>query len=474
MIRFHLKDIISGTGGSLISSAVGPELFTGVSIDSRTVKPGEIFFALRGEFHDGHDHLREAWERGAVLTVVDRNAAVKEKKLAPAPMIVVEDTLKALQSMASYWRGRHTLPVLAVVGSVGKTTTKEMMASILSTTGPCMKNPGNFNNHIGLPLSLLELADYHHYAILEIGANLPGEIQYLTSLLKPVGAVITRIGWAHLEGFKTTENLVAEKGSVLEEIPESGWCAINADDPNQFDFPKRAACDVITYGIGSGDVTAEGIILSEEATSFVLILPSGKVRIQLRAFGRHFVENALAAVAATLPLQVSVEHMVTGLSTWRPADGRGEISSPLPGVHFIDDTYNANPLSVQAALVSLAQLNHEGFTVAVLGEMKELGDYFKEGHIQVGSDVARLGIDCLIAVGPAAHLIARGALEGGMDPAKITECENNDEVVRALEPLIMEGVWVLFKGSRAAKMEQIMEPFHGDSAKAIQESANKG
>jgi UDP-N-acetylmuramoyl-tripeptide--D-alanyl-D-alanine ligase len=153
--RFHLKDIL---GGSLISSAVGPERFTGVSIDSRTIQPGEVFFALKGAFHDGHDHLREAWERGGALIVVNRNASVEVEKLAPAPMVVVEDTVKALQSLASYWRDRHSLTVLAVAGSVGKTTTKEMMASILATTGPCLKNPGNFNNHIGLPLSMLELA----------------------------------------------------------------------------------------------------------------------------------------------------------------------------------------------------------------------------------------------------------------------------------------------------------------------------
>ncbi|MCJ7498872.1 UDP-N-acetylmuramoyl-tripeptide--D-alanyl-D-alanine ligase [bacterium] len=459
MIQFHLKDILGGTGGSLISSAVGAQLFTGVSIDSRTVKAGEVFFALRGEFHDGHDHLREAAGKGAALTVIDRKAASDKVKLAPVPVIVVEDTLKALQSLASYWRDRHTLPVLAVVGSVGKTTTKEMMASILSTTGPCLKTSGNFNNQVGLPLSLLELADYHKYAVLEIGANLPGEVRYLTSLLKPVAAVITRIGWAHLEGFKSSESLVAEKRSVLEEIPASGWCALNADDPNQAGFHKNVACDVITYGIGSGDVTAEGIILSEEETSFILTLPSGKERVNLRGFGRHFVENALAAVASTLPLKVSVEKMVAGLSAWRPADGRGEISSPFPGVHFIDDTYNANPLSVQAALASLAQFNQVGVTVAVLGEMKELGDFFEAGHTLAGSDAARLGIDYLIAVGPAAHLIAEGARAGGMDLSRITECGDNDEAALSIEPLLTDGVWVLFKGSRAAKMEQILEHF---------------
>jgi UDP-N-acetylmuramoyl-tripeptide--D-alanyl-D-alanine ligase len=465
LIQFHLKDILSGTGGSLISSAVGAQLFTGVSIDSRTVKAGEVFFALRGEFHDGHHHLREAAGKGAALVVIDSDAAAEKVELAPVPLIVVEDTLKALQSLASYWRDRHSLPVLAVVGSVGKTTTKEMMASILSTTGPCLKTEGNLNNQVGLPLTLLELADYHSHAVLEIGANIPGEVRYLASLLKPVAAVLTRIGWAHLEGFKSNESLVAEKRSVLEELPASGWCAINADDPNQAGFHKGTACDVITYGIRSGDVTAEGIILSENETSFILTLPSGKERVNLRGLGRHFVENALAAVASILPLQVSVEQIVAGLSAWRPAGGRGEINSPLPGVHFIDDTYNANPLSVQAALAGLAQLSHLGVTVAVLGEMKELGEFFEEGHIQAGSDAARMGIDYLITVGSPASLIAKGAREGGMDPARIIECGNNDEAARYLEPLITEGVWVLFKGSRAAKMEQVMASF-GEPASA--------
>ena len=466
MIRFHLKDILRGTGGSLLSSAVGPELFTGVSIDSRTVRPGEVFIALRGAVHDGHAHLHEAWEHGAALTVVDREASAENTDLAPAPMIVVEDTLKALQSLASYWRDRHALPVLAVVGSVGKTTTKDMIASILSTAGPCLKNPGNFNNHVGLPLSLLELADYHSFAVLEIGANLPGEIRYLTSILNPAAAVLTRIGWAHLEGFKTLEQIVTEKGSVLEKLPESGWCAINADDPNQSDFRALAPCEVITYGIGSGDVTAEGIILSERETSFILVLPSGRERVHLKAFGRHFVENALAAVAATLPLQITDEQVVSGLNSWRPAEGRGKITSPFPGVHFINDAYNANPLSVRAALESLSQFSHEGITVAVLGEMKELGDFTEEGHIQAGSDAARLGIDYLITVGLSAGLIARGARENGMDPSKIKECEDSNEAIRSLEPLLIKGVWVLFKGSRAAKMEQILESFGQNKARA--------
>jgi len=430
------------------------------------VKPGEVFIALRGTIHDGHDHLREACEHGAALVVVDRSASAEGTAVAPAPLIVVEDTLKALQSLASYWRRKHRLPVIAVVGSVGKTTTKDMITSILSTEGPCLKNPGNFNNHIGLPLSLLELADYHRYAVLEIGANYPGEIRHLASILDPAAAVLTRIGWAHLEGFKTLDQLVAEKSSVLEKLPETGWCAINADDPNQEGSGGKAACKVITYGIGTGDVSAEDITLAQGETSFVLVLPSARERIRLKASGMHFVENALAAAAAILPFQLPPEQVAGGLASWKPAEGRGELLSPLPGVHFIDDAYNANPLSVRAALENLARFSQEGITVAVLGEMKELGDFSEEGHIRVGSDTARMGIDYLVAVGPSAALIARGARESGMDSSRIRVCEDSEEAVLSLEPLLIEGVWVLFKGSRAAKMEQIMEPFRQSRARA--------
>lgn len=466
MIRYHLKDILSGTGGSLITSAVGPELFTGISIDSRTVKAGEVFFALRGDVHDGHDHLREAWDRGAALAVIDDQGIEGELKLAPIPVVVVPDTTKALQSMAAWWRSRHDLPVIGVVGSVGKTTTKEMAASILSTAGPCLKNPGNYNNHIGLPLSILQLTDYHRYGIFEIGANIPGEIGYLSSLLAPSAAVITRIGWAHLEGFGSLEKLVAEKGSILDKLPASGWCAINADDTNQADFKNIAVCEVIRYGVGSGDVSAEGIVLAGEETSFTITLPTGKGRVHLKAFGEHYVENALAAAAVTLPLDIPVEQLVAGLGSWRPADGRGEIISPVPDVHFIDDTYNANPLSVRAALKSLAHLSQEGVTVAVLGEMKELGEHFESGHRQVGVDAARFGIDYLIAVGHGSRLTADGAREEGMGPDRVIECPGNDEAVKALGSLLTRGVWVLFKGSRAAQIEQIIKPFMSDRAMA--------
>lgn len=465
MIRFHLKQILEGTGGTLISNAEGDQLFTGISIDSRTIAPGEVFFALRGEDHDGHDYLREAWKSGCGLAVVDKEMPADAGKLPPLPLVVVDDTISSLQSLASYWRGCHPIPLIAVVGSVGKTTTKEMVAGILSMDGPCLKNPGNLNNHIGLPLSLLGLVDFHKHAVLELGANIPGEIDILSTISDPRAAAITRLGWAHLEGFGDPESLVREKGAVLDHLPASGWCVLNTGDGMFETLKKRAPCRVIGYGLASGDVTASEISLGSE-TTFIIETPSGKERVHLKAFGRHFVENALAAVAVTLPLGFGLEQIIGGLDTWRAQEGRGGVLNPRPGVHFIDDTYNANPLSVETALENLAFLKPKGVTVAVLGEMKELGDYHREGHVLVGRRAAELGIDYLLAVGSEAGLMCQGALEAGMNPEGIVQCSDDESAADALDGLLVPGVWVLFKGSRAARIEEVLERFVDERAPA--------
>ncbi|UCF30111.1 MAG: UDP-N-acetylmuramoyl-tripeptide--D-alanyl-D-alanine ligase [bacterium] len=456
MIRFRMEDILQGTGGTLISSAEGGRSFEGISTDSRTIGPGHVFIAIRGQSHDGHDYLRDAWKKGAGLAIVDRKAPARGSSLPPIPLVVVDDTVRALQALASYWRMRHPIPLVAVVGSVGKTTTKEMTASILSAGGPCLKNPGNLNNYIGLPLSLLDLEDHHRCAVLEMGANIPGEIAMLSGIAAPQAAVITRLGWAHLEGFGDPDSLVKEKGSVLDSLPASGWCALNTGDQYFDRLRSRTRCRLVTYGLDDGEVTASEIALGEN-TSFVLETPMGRERIHLKGFGGHFVENALAAVAVTLPLDISLEQVASGLDGWQPQEMRGGIISPKPGIFFIDDTYNANPLSVGTALENLALQRREGVTIAVLGEMKELGDYYREGHSLVGRRVAELGIDFLIAVGAASELMGKGAKESGMDPERIILCLEEDTAVEALSGLMTEGVWVLFKGSRAARIEKILE-----------------
>jgi len=465
-MRYHLPDIIQGSKGTLVTSAEGPEWFTGISIDSRTVKPGEVFFALRGPSHDGHDHIREAWEKGAAMAVVDSRSPLLAGKLAPIPTLFVEDTGKALWDLSGYWRSRHQVTALAVVGSVGKTTTREMMALIISRIGPCLRNPGNYNNQIGLPLTLLALDEKDRYAVLEIGANMPGEVRQLGSLIQPQGAVVTRIGWAHLEGFGTPEKLAAEKMSIIEELPESGWCALNADDPNQKAYRDQAPCRVVTYGFGKAEVTARGIDYNGPETAFTLVTEQGEREIRLKAPGKHSVENALAAVAGCLPLGITLEEITAGLTEWTAFEKRGTVLTPMPGVYFIDDTYNANPLSVQAALDGLLQSGREGVTVAVLGEMKELGEFDHEGHLMIGRASAEAGVDYLVPVGERAGLIARGALDAGMDPSKVKVCATEGEAIAALDSILTRGTWVLFKGSRAARVEKIMEAFlHGSPAR---------
>jgi UDP-N-acetylmuramoyl-tripeptide--D-alanyl-D-alanine ligase len=457
VIRFHVREILKFTGGTLISNAEGPELYTGISIDSRTITPGEVFFAIRGENHDGHDFIKQAWKAGAALAVVDRHLPARSQMLAPIPFMVVDDTIKALQAFAENWRKRHAVQCIAVVGSVGKTTTKEMVASILSLEGPCLKNSGNFNNYIGLPLSVLELSDYHRFAVLEMGANMRGEIKLLTNICRPQAAILTRIGWAHLEGFGTPENLLEEKGSVLVELPASGWCVLNSDDEYFEQLSSMAPCRVITYGFGKAEVRATDISLSSTETAFVVETPLGSERIHLKAFGRHFIENALAAIAALIPLEITMEQMVSGLNAWRPASQRGGVILSRPGVYFIDESYNANPLSVDAALVNLSTLRNESMIVAVLGEMKELGEFEEEGHLLIGRRAAELGIDYLVAVGKRASTISKGAIGAGMNPSHVISCLDEDEAIKKVEPLLTRGVWVLFKGSRAARMERIME-----------------
>jgi UDP-N-acetylmuramoyl-tripeptide--D-alanyl-D-alanine ligase len=465
LIRYHLPDIIRGTKGTLVSNAEGAELFTGISIDSRTTGPGEIFFALRGPNHDGHDYIRKSWENGAALAVVDSKAPLIARKLAPIPTLFVEDTGKALWDLSSYWRERHPVTALAIVGSVGKTTTREMMALIISRIGPCLRNPGNYNNQIGLPLTILGLDEKDRYAVLELGANTPGEIRQLGSLIRPTGAVVTQIGWAHLEGFGTPENLAAEKMSIIEELPESGWCALNLDDPNQEDGRRMFSRRLVTYGFGNADVTARDIVFNGLETVFTLVTSQGEREIRLKALGRHFVQNALAAVAGCLPLEVTLDEIAASLAEWKAVAQRGTIFSPMPGVRFVDDTYNANPLSVRAALDSLVASSGEDVTVAVLGEMKELGGFDREGHLAIGRAAAEAGVDYLLPVGARGGLIADGALDGGMDPSRVKVCATESEAVSVLDSILTRGTWVLFKGSRAARVERIMEAFlHGGAA----------
>ncbi len=468
MSAFTLPRLLAATGGTLLSSAVGPDAFTGVSIDTRTLRRGEVFFALKGPRHDGADHLREAWEKGAAAAVAPFAMPADPARLPPIPLVAVPDTLAALQAFAGAHRAALPVEVVAVTGSVGKTTTKDMAAALFALKGPTAKTAGNLNNHVGVPLTLLTLDESHRWAVVEMGSNAPGEIARLASLARPRAAVITRLGWAHLGGFGGHRELVAEKGAVLDFLPPDGWCALDREDEAFAALARRAPCRVVSYGISDGDVRAESIEAGPDGqgTSFILAAPGGSARVTLRGFGRHFLQNALAAAAAALPAGVSPEQAAPVLSAWEPAERRGTVQEVRPGLFFIDDTYNANPISMRSALEGLAAYRQRGVTVAVLGPMAELGRWAEEGHRAVGESAARLGVDYLAGVGAEAEGYCAGARAAGM-PAERAACyPDHGAAARGVLPLLVSGAWVLFKGSRAARMDELLSVLR-DAAKGF-------
>jgi UDP-N-acetylmuramoyl-tripeptide--D-alanyl-D-alanine ligase len=455
---FSLARLLAGAGGTLITSAEGPREFSGVSTDTRTLRPGEVFFALKGPNHDGADHLRAAWQKGAAAAVIPFGMRADPALLPPIPLVAVPDTLAALQAFAAAHRAALPVEVVAVTRSVGKTTTKEMAAALFPNKGPTAKTAGNLNNHVGVPLTLLTLDEGHRWAVVELGASAPGEIARLAALARPRAAVITRLGWAHLGGFGGHRALVDEKGAVLDALPADGWCALDCGDDSFPVLAARARCRVVSYGVIDGEVRAERVEAGPrgEGTSFTLVAPGGSARVTLRGFGRHFLHDALAAAAVALPAGISPEQAAPALSAWEPAERRGAVQEVRPGLFFIDDTYNANPLSMRSALEGLAACRERGVAVAVLGAMAELGPFAEEGYRAVGGDAARLGVDYLVGVGAEAEGYCAGARAAGMANGRVSCHPGHQEAARALLPLLVPGAWVLFKGSRAARMDELL------------------
>jgi UDP-N-acetylmuramoyl-tripeptide--D-alanyl-D-alanine ligase len=432
---------------------------TGVSIDSRTVKEGELFIALRGERFDGHDFVPDVIRKGAWGAVVERTAGeARSGALSGLPnVITVDDTLIALQELSRMHRSAFTLPVIAVTGTNGKTTTKEMLAAVLHRRGPVLKNEGNLNNHIGVPLTLLRLAAGHTAAVIEMGMSGLGEIGTLTRLAMPVVGVITNIGPAHLQFLGTADAVAQAKGELLLGMPSGGTAVLNADD-RYFDalrakFPGR----IVSFGIERpADVRAADIGQQDGMNGFRLSAGGRSVTVRLRTVGKHNVANAIAAAAAAIALDVPLEIVKAGLEEFRPIALRSELRE-VQGRTVLVDCYNANPASVQAALMTLSGMGRGRRTVAVLGDMLELGPAATDAHREIGATAARLRTGLLITVGPLGHHIADGARQAGMDAERVFEAENTARAAALLRERSREGDVVLIKGSRGMKMETILE-----------------
>lgn len=450
-----VEAIVEATGGALLQG--DPQTsFIGASTDSRTIREGELFFALHGERFNGHQFIADAVARGGRGVVVEEY--IQRIPDAAIPVIKVEDALQALGDVARFWRKQHPIPLVAVVGSNGKTTTKEMVARIVGKRYTVLKNPGNFNNLIGLPLSLLKMGPQDQVAVVEMGMNRRGEIRRLTYIAEPDLGILTNIGPVHLEGLESIEGVMEAKGELLEVMNEGKRLIFNADDPRVSKLSKGFRGAKTSFGIrGPADWVATDIKTMEDGElSFQIEGPMGKIPISLKLMGGHQVYNALASAATASHLGLGAEEIRDGLEGFQPPPMRMELIIVGKGIKIINDAYNANPASMRSALHTLGQMRG-GRKVAVLGDMAELGGYAPQAHTEIGHVVRERGIDCLMIIGEFATSVAQGAREAGMAPTAIIIGKNHHELIRHLTRSLQQGDWVLIKGSRIMKMEMIVE-----------------
>lgn len=463
-IPFEARDAVRWTGGRLVSGT-GHTRFERVSTDTRTLTEGALFLAIRGPHHDAHDFLDRAISAGAGGLVVERPEAVPAT-FGSRVVIAVDDTTRALGALAAGHRAPFRGPVVAVTGSNGKTTTKEMCAAILEMAGPCLKTRGNLNNAYGLPLTLLERDARHSTLVVELGMNHRGEIALLAQIARPTIGVITNVGTAHIEYLGSREAIAEEKGDLVAALPAEGTAVLNADDPRVLAQASRSAASIRTFGLGvAADVRAEQMTaLSPGGFSFELVCDEGCAPVRVAGLGEHTVVNALAAATAALAAGARLGDVVEGLGQWRPMAGRMQPRSLAGGGLLIDDTYNANPQSMEAALRSLAARRGSQRTLAVLGDMGELGESAADAHRRAGALAAALGIDLVFSLGEFAQEVRAGAAEGGMEGSRVHVAKSHEDLAERLQALLRPGDRVLVKGSRAAHMERIVEALGAEEA----------
>lgn len=441
--------------------AVGASHFTGLSIDSRTVKSGEIFFAIVGDDNDGHKYVREAFRRGAAAAVINRSH-LSQFTDVPGTVFAVDDTHEALLNLAAYIRRRTDAAFAAVTGSNGKTTTKEMFYAIACRRHATFRSPGNLNNLYGLPISLGMMPDDVDHAIFELGISVPGEMTRLTSVIKPELALITNIAPTHLETLKTIENVVAAKFELVDNLPVGAVIILNADDPLLTAEAARRGLDYVGFGI-TDECRFMARDITVDQTRGVTFTVEGH-EISVPVFGQVNVYNALAAIAASSMWECGPEDWTAGLAAFRPIDLRMELEE-YEGLHLIIDCYNANPASVSAGLQFLREVQTGGRRIAVLGDMLELGDGSADFHRRAGHEAARVGVDILFCLGHESIKIAEGAVAGGMNEGAVFHFMDREKLLHRLLEVIGRGDVILCKGSRGMELERIIIGLKGSAFK---------
>lgn len=445
-------------------------IFSGISTDSRSIKKDELFVALKGANFDGHGFIEKLVDKGIKGFVVEKKFAChlirQDKKnflSKKVTLFKVDDTLCALGMLAKFQRIRSGVKIVAITGSNGKTSTRKMVTEIFRTRFNTLGTKKNFNNEIGVPLTLLGLSYDHEWAVVEMGMNHPGELAGLAEMAAPDIAIITNTAKAHLEGLGTVLNVAEEKASILFSVKKGGTAVLNMDDPRWEIFAEKAEKienieQVIYIGTSkNADVRAESIRLSREKICFTLVSENRDIKLDIcmNTPASFMVPNSLAAAAAAFQAGISPYEVKKGLESFVPVPGRMNIIKSSRGFHIIDDTYNANPASVKAALAALAALAAGKESLAVLGDMLELGDRSEQLHCEIGREAALSGVSRLYLYGNMADHVACGAVKAGFREDKIIRADKR-EIADNILDLSIAGAWILVKGSRGMKMEDVI------------------
>ncbi len=453
-----IMEIASAMGGTLVSGT--PDKYIqGISTDSRNIEKGDIFLALKGEIYDGHNFLKDAVNGGASGVIVEEDTNIGKPVLENyLAVISVPSTLKALGDLASWWRKQWGGRLIGITGSNGKTTTKEITASILSLGRRTMKSPGNFNNLVGLPLSILSLNFDHQQAVLEMGMNRPGEIARLTQIAGPDIAVITNTAKVHLEGVGDFKGVAKAKGEMLEMMPGDSTAVLNGDDESYPVLARLFPGNIVSFGLGrKNHVRAENISLIENRSqAFDICIDDKRFRVKINIPGVHNVYNALAGASVANCLSLPEEMISLGLERFVPLEGRFQISNLDRGISLIDDTYNSNPSSLAAALKTVRDIAGSGKDLIVgLGEMMELGAEAPELHFQAGEMIAKAGAGYLVVMGQHGPNVLDGARKGGMKPGLVKFAVTHSEMADAIKANAKEADIIFLKGSRKAALDRV-------------------
>ena len=453
MISFDCAQLVEAVDGELIWGT-SKQVFMGVTTDSRKVSKNNLFIPLVGEKFDGHDYIEQCFRTGAAVCLTEKSIP----QLEGCTAILVKDTAKALRDLATWHRNKYKIPVVGITGSVGKTSTKDIIACVLAKQYEVLKTQGNFNNEIGLPLTLLNLDETHELAVIEMGMSGFGEISRLTAIAQPQIAVITNIGVSHIEKLGSQQGILKAKLEILEGLTPGGLVVLNGDDPLLKDLNGKLNFKTVFYGMNSDfDYTAENYeSLGEAGTRFDIKVENQIYKVAIPVPGIHNVYNALAAIAVGIEMKIPMSIITEGIAEYSPGNMRQNIIN-YNGIKIINDAYNASPQSMQAAINVLEELCTKTRGIAILGDMLEMGDMAKELHYSVGNFIKDKKIDYLITVGMNSKNIMQAVADSGNKKIELQHFDNNDEALKYTLGIIRKEDFILIKGSRGMKMEQIAD-----------------